>query len=463
MATTSIWRIGGSLNKLLKYVENPDKTTHLEKKQWLSQVIGYATQSGKTEVIHNEGAGLAQQFLACVNCSPKTAIAEMMAVKKLFGKTDGTVAYHGYQSFAPGEATPQQAHEIGIKLAEKLWGNRHQVVVATHLDKANHLHNHFVLNNVSFVDGRKYYRSKRDYYAMQRESDELCREYGLSVVDTPKRGKSKHYSEWRDEKHGKPTYRSMVKTDFDAAIRQSMTERQLWVNLKKKGYEIKFGQDITLRPPGKERGLKLFRNFGGDYSLDEIRRRILAQRRPERAFVSPPTLPKKAYVKGDFHKTKRIAGLRALYFSYLYKMGILPKNRGPNPKQVYFLFREDICFLRNISRETRLLVRLKIDMAEQLESHKTNVLADMNKLCEQRKNLRYKIRNIKNEDELISNKPEIAELSEKIKRLRGDVKLCEAIEKRSVKMGEKIQKWREDRQNEPSVRQNSRTERRKTL
>ena len=68
----------------------------------------------------------------------------MLAAKKRFGKEDGTVAYHGYQSFAPGEATPELAHEIGVKLATRLWGNRYQVIVATHLDKENHLHNHFV-------------------------------------------------------------------------------------------------------------------------------------------------------------------------------------------------------------------------------------------------------------------------------------------------------------------------------
>ena len=88
------------------------------------------------------------------------------------------MAYHGYQSFAPGEATPELAHEIGLALAKKLWGEKYQVLVATHLDRENHLHNHFVLNTVSFVDGIKYHRTEQDYFDMQRESDRLCREYG---------------------------------------------------------------------------------------------------------------------------------------------------------------------------------------------------------------------------------------------------------------------------------------------
>ena len=105
-----------------------------------------------------------------------------MAVKKRFGKDNGVMAYHGYQSFAPGEATPEAAHEIGVRLAERLWGDRYQVLVATHLDKESHLHNHFVVNSVSFLDGLRYYRSEKDYYAMRRESDRLCLEYGLSVL-----------------------------------------------------------------------------------------------------------------------------------------------------------------------------------------------------------------------------------------------------------------------------------------
>ena len=188
MATTSIWRVGGWLGKVVIYVENPDKTENpatYEKSdmegrdaQGLTDVIEYAVQQQKTEkaVANDEGTAIMQRFVSGVNCSPSTARDEMIAVKKRFGKEDGTVAYHGYQSFAPGEADPQTAHEIGLKLAKKLWGKKYQVVVATHLDKSNHLHNHFVVNTVSFVDGIKYHRTEKDYYDMQRESDRLCRE-----------------------------------------------------------------------------------------------------------------------------------------------------------------------------------------------------------------------------------------------------------------------------------------------
>ena len=173
MATTSIWRVHGWLGKLVVYVENPDKTENpafYEKPdmteretQGLSDVIEYAVQQEKTEKAEtdDEGAEIMQRFVSGVNCTPMTARDEMIAVKKRFGKEGGVVAYHGYQSFAPGEATPEIAHEIGLRLAKKLWGEKYQVLVATHLDRENHLHNHFVLNTVSLLTGSSFTAAKR--------------------------------------------------------------------------------------------------------------------------------------------------------------------------------------------------------------------------------------------------------------------------------------------------------------
>ena len=193
MATTSIWRVKGWLGKVVIYAENPEKTANPKfyadreltehDGQQLSDVIRYAVNSEKTQKTDSEDGTPLHRFVSGINGSPNTARDEMLAVKKRFGKEDGTVAYHGYQSFAPGEATPELAHEIGVKLATQLWGDRYQVIVATHLDKENHLHNHFVLNTVSFADGIKYHRTKKDYHEMQTVSDALCREYGLSVIE----------------------------------------------------------------------------------------------------------------------------------------------------------------------------------------------------------------------------------------------------------------------------------------
>ena len=153
MAVTSIWRVKGWLGKVVIYIENPEKTTNPEyyqsdaitdrQYQGLEDVISYAVNSDKTQQA-TEDTDIMERYVSGVNCNPSTAREEMLAVKKHFGKEDGTIAYHGYQSFAPGEATPELAHKIGVELAQRLWGERYQVVVATHLDKSNHLHNHFV-------------------------------------------------------------------------------------------------------------------------------------------------------------------------------------------------------------------------------------------------------------------------------------------------------------------------------
>jgi hypothetical protein len=447
---------------VVDYAKNPDKTNNpaylaeqgaaAEQEKWLTDVIHYATRDKKTTaIVHDERAEIMRRFVTGVNCSPETVRDEMMTVKMKYGKTGGVIAYHGYQSFAPGEATPDMAHEIGVKLAEQLWGERYQVIVATHLDKANHLHNHFVLNNVSMVDGKKYYRSESDYHKMQRESDALCREYGLSVITEPGRGKTKHYAEQQAERNGHPTWRGMVKADVDAAIRQSMTERQFFDNLRKMGYEIKTGKDISVRPPGKERFVRLVRNFGEDYAIEVIRRRILTQTRPERQRSALDRnvahgAGRRYRVKGSIHKAKKLTGLRALYFYYLYRMGVLPKKRTrePNPKRVYFLFREDIRYIQNISRETRLLVKHGIDTDEQLTAHKDGLAAQMAALYDQRKHLRYQARSVTDEDRAAALKTEIAALSEQIGELRREVRLCEDIETRSGVMRDKIRRASED-------------------
>lgn len=460
MATTSIWRVKGWLGKVVIYVENPDKTTNPKSYtkenmteqdgQELSDVIRYAVNSEKTQQTDNEDCTVVHRFVSGINCSPSTARDEMLAVKKRFGKENGTVAYHGYQSFAPSEATPEIAHEIGMKLAARLWGGRYQVIVATHLDKENHLHNHFVLNTVSFVDGIKYHRTKKDYHDMQTVSDELCREYGLSVIENPHYGKGKQYGEWRVEQEQRPTWRGLIRVDIDEAIRQSMTERQFFDNLQKKGYEIKVGKDISVRPPGKERFVRLMRNFGEDYSIKEIRRRILSQTRPEKKQSEPPRKVLRVRLFGSLEKARRITGFRALYFHYCYLLGIFPKNKErQNPNRLHFLLREDLRRLDAITAETRLLVRNRIDTAEQLFSYRDGMKDKISALTAERKRL-YKLQRTaavkSNPEKAAEIKEQISAFSKELAALRREVSLCDGIAERSGVIQEKIKAVRKDEQ-----------------
>ena len=462
MATTSIWRVKGWLGKVVIYAENPEKTANPkfyadrelneQDGQQLSDVIRYAINSEKTQEMGSEDGAPLHRFVSGINCSPATARDEMLAVKKRFGKESGTVAYHGYQSFAPGEATPEMAHEIGMKLAARLWGDRYQVIVATHLDKENHLHNHFVLNTVSFVDGIKYHRTKKDYHDMQTVSDELCREYRLSVIENPQYGKAKQYGEWRAEQEQRPTWRGLIRADMDEAIRQSMTERQFFDNLRKKGYEVKIGKDISVRPPGKERFVRLMRNFGEDYSLDSIRRRILSQSRPERKKSEQKPEILRVRLIGSLKTARKLTGFRALYVHYCYLLGIFPKNRPQQSrKRLHFLLREDLLKLDAITAETRLLIGHRIDTAEQLFFYRDEANGKIKVLTEERQQL-YKAQRtaaVKSAPEKAAEiKAQIAALSKELAALRKEVVLCDSIAERSGVIQEKIKAVREDEQPE---------------
>ena len=145
MATTKIWAIKDSVKRVIEYARNPDKTELND----LARELHYIADDNKTEWVEDEKVYL----VSSINCTGDPYEA-MMKVRDHFGDRGSILAHHAYQSFKPGEVTPELCHKIGVELAEKLWGDRYQVVVASHLNKS-HLHNHFILNPISFIDGKK--------------------------------------------------------------------------------------------------------------------------------------------------------------------------------------------------------------------------------------------------------------------------------------------------------------------
>ena len=160
----------------IKYATNAEKTSV----EVLEGKIEYARNGEKTEKHIYETA---------LNCfSASTAYSEMQRTKEKWHKTGGVLGYHFIQSFKPKEATPKQVHQIGVEFARRCFGERFEVVIGTHLDR-NHLHNHIVVNSVSFADGKKYHSNAKSYFGEIRKiSDEICREYGLSVIEPQKKG-----------------------------------------------------------------------------------------------------------------------------------------------------------------------------------------------------------------------------------------------------------------------------------
>ena len=227
-----------------------------------------------------------------------------------------------------------------------------------------------------------------------------------------------------------------------------MTERQFFDALRKKGYAVKVGKDISVRPPGKERFVRLMRNFGEDYSLDNIRKRILSQGRPERRTSEQKPEILRVRLIGSLKTARKLAGFRALYVHYCYLLGIFPKNRPQQSrKRMHFLLREDLLKQDAITAETRLLVRNRIDTAEQLFSYRDEAQDKIAALTAERKQL-YKLQRtaaVKADPEKSAEiKDRISALSKELATLRKEVSLCDDIAERSGVIKEKIKAVRED-------------------
>ena len=280
MAVTSIWAVHHSVKDVLDYAANPEKTENPNIDD-LKVLMNYAENPSKTEK---------RYLVSGVNCLPELAYERMTETKRRYGKLGGIVAYHGYTSFKPGEVTPEQCHALGVELAKRLWGERFEVLVATHKDH-DHLHNHFVVNSVSFKDGAKFRCNKAYHRVLAEASDRLCLEHGLSVIDTPGR-KRAPYVAYAAEKNGKPSHRTLLKLDIDDAIADCMTPNHLRFALERRGYTYLRGNGYK-HPCVIAKGWKgpvRLDSLGEYYSNEAIAKRIFSKRKygePYRAKRAP--------------------------------------------------------------------------------------------------------------------------------------------------------------------------------
>ena len=441
MAVTSIWPIKGRVDKVINYVRNPEKTIEtgheaLASLHVIDDVVEYAADEVKTE---------RRSYVSCLNCREDTAAEQFVETKQLWGKMGGRVCYHGYQSFKAGEVNAETAHEIGVKLASELWGDRFEVVVATHCN-TGHYHNHFVINSVSLEDGRKFYNSPADYARMREVSDRLCREYAISVIENP-RGRTKDYTEWQAEHDGSPTFRGTIRADIDRAILASTTERGFFQVLAKMGYQFKIrgksGAPLkypALKPPGAK-GYFRFHKLGDDYALEQIRNRILRNIQKQEPF---PKLtnhpPRRCRLQGK--SQKKVTGLRALYFRYCYELHIIVKQPA-SEKRVSFFLREDVSKLKRLDAETRLLGKNHIETITDLTQYQKTVLAEIDSLTAQRQELRKKLRRLVrkgNSADIGAAKNKINAISNRLRGLRKEVVLCDDIAQRSGQIRENTER-----------------------
>ena len=270
IATTGIWKIEKRLDNVIDYTTNIEKTINSDygKDSYydLHNVIDYVEADYKTEK---------QFYVSGVNCNPKTALEEMTITKEQYGKTGGILGFHAFQSFAEGEVTPEQCHAIGVRLAEEMWGDRFEVVVSTHLN-TNHYHNHFVINSVSFKDGKRYYDKRETYAELRRVSDSLCEEYGLSVLkEKPCRNSRINFANYQKDNNNKVNYYSIAKNDLDRAIGMATSYYDFEDLMKAMDYELIYrGNKLSIKRSPYKKNIRIERYFGNEYSIDRIKQRI---------------------------------------------------------------------------------------------------------------------------------------------------------------------------------------------
>lgn len=416
MAYTSVIPVR-RLDRAVKYVMNKEKTTAVS----LQDALDYAANRDKTEQ---------SCFESSYACTLETAFADMRQTKERWHKSGGVQGYHLVQSFAAGEVTPELAHQIAKELADRVLGGRYEYVIGTHLN-TGHIHSHIVWNSVSCVDGKKYRSNYKSYVTEIRAvSDELCRKYKLSVIDTEN---SKHvakpYVEWLAEKNGQPTWRTAIRQDVDEAIQQSLTWRQFLNALERNGYEVRMGRKYpVLRPSGKERFVR-FKTLGKRYTPEAIQTRILYPRSYRPYVENPPTIQHGRLRSGK--PRRKLTGLRALYYRYLYELGALPRK----PRRPSYAVRQDAYKLDQRIRQMEFLSKHNIDTLAQLETHRKALQTEIGQLQTKRKQLP------KTDDVQL----QCESVHTALKQLRQEERLCRKIAEHSLKVQQHLTEARRDR------------------
>ena len=287
------------------------------------------------------------------------------------------------------------------------------------------------------MDGAKYKNTFKDYYGDIRGiSNEVSRTHGLSVIEPGEGGR--HYAEWDAEAQGRPTLRALVRQDIEAAIASAYTMKTFWQQLEELGYTVKRGANVkhtAVKPPGGQRFFRLD-SLGGGYTEADIQARLSGVRSgeaPPSAPASPsfhplvqPLTPGRRYrPKGGIPgRPRKLKGLRALYFKYLYLLGAVPKRRPK--KRAAFVSRAEIIKFDRYQEQFQYLMKNRIETADQLSMQYDALQASIDALTDQRREL-YRIRRAGHGGGAVTD--EITGLTAKLRELRRELKLCARIEK----------------------------------
>lgn len=444
MATTKIWPVSDNLKRLVDYASNPDKTV-LEDGLW--NVIHYSSNDKKT------GSNEQTASITGIACSSNNAYADMMTVKKHFGKVGGNVAYHAYQSFKPNEVSPEQCHEIGVKLAKRLWGKSYQVLVTTHLDK-EHCHNHFVINSVSYTTGKKFNDNKKTYAQMKEASDDLCRRYKLSVIEHPNEHTPRNI--YFAEKNNEPTQYNLMREAIDKAISMSLNGEQFRKALLKLGYTMNTNPNRkypTICSVNSKKPVRLYR-LGEEYLPQNISARIKQNPYDVQAkffkFIYPQG---RAYgrpirrqyqikhyrLKGSFKSIKHKAtGIEALFIIFGYLLGVYPKNK-PTHKPLSPEVRQACRQIDKYTEQIDLICKEHFNTEDDVKAFISSAKSQVDTLCKQRRKYYDLVSKAETENEKNDIRQQYQSLTLTISRLRKDIKTANRIIESKPKVEQYIQ------------------------
>ena len=410
MATTSIWSIKNNLKQSINYIINPEKTTNKDYSK-----VDYDFLEGKKDYDFKKEKIC---YVSCLNCNDDNPFYDMKDTKDYYRKNDGVIAYHSYQSFKEGEVTADVAHEIGVKFVEEMFKD-YEVVVATH-QNTNHIHNHFIINSVSFKTGKKYNNNRTNLAKLRQISDSLCEEYGLSVLD-----EDMGYKNTYKHKVVNNDYYKTLKDDLDSVISYSVTLKQVMDRMKQLGYKCYSRNDtITIYRDGYDK-IRIEKAFGSDYSKDRINERLYYSKQ-----ITFKPIPHKSIFQEYLTKTNnRHKGIYGLYLYYCYLLGVFPKE---HPKQyLSYSIRQEIKKLDSFSKQTEFMVNNKIKTIEDLKSFAKNNYEEYQNLMGKRENLWKRYHRAKTEDKKSEILAEINSIQPQIKELRKLNNYCKEIKKRS--------------------------------
>lgn len=424
MASTGFWPVKSRLKEVIDYAENPNKTTDkkfLDEDLWAA--LRYVENDQKTDQT---------MYVSGINCPKQSAYQCMMATKRRYGKLGGNVAYHGYQSFVAEEVTPAEAHRIGVETAKRMWGANYEVVVTTHLNTDN-IHNHFVVNSVSFKTGRKFENHISDHIQLRQISDEVCMEHGKSVIPfTHFYGNKKAY--WI-RNSGKLTHRDMLRRDVDEALSKCCSFKEFEYYLKTLGY--RFERDFRYEHPsviadGWQRAVRIS-SLGKQYTREAMREKLVDnQRKPELYVLVTPKWKRAPLLTFEYQlrQAQRKDTVTLLFELFI---EILKFCTGSNigkadNRPLSPMMRAEVQKVDKYIEEYKLLCDNKIESPKELLLFQEDLSAKITTLEQERYALRLKIRRAKTPEADAALKVQAKEITKQITPLRKQRDIARRIE-----------------------------------